>query len=118
MEITSNNPRVQDILRKIIPYFHKEDRILDICAGSCEIAKILINNGFQVKPIDVVNKSIYKDFSPIIYDGKRLPFKDNSFDVVLLITVLHHTKNPEEILREAARVATRIIVMEDLYKNI
>jgi len=117
-EPTSANPRVQDILRKIVPSLRKSDRILDVGAGSCEVAKALVDAGFNVKPIDVVNKSLYKNLAPMIYDGKTLPFPDNSFDVVLLITVLHHIKDPIEVLREAKRVAPKIILMEDLHTNI
>jgi ubiquinone/menaquinone biosynthesis C-methylase UbiE len=117
MDPTSTNPRVQDILRKIVPHLHKKYKILDIGSGSCEVAKSLRDAGYDVTPLDIVNKSFYPDFFPTLYDGKHLPFADNSFDIVLLITVLHHTKQPVEILREAARVAPRIIVMEDLYRG-
>ena len=37
-------------------------------------------------------------------DGYRLPFADRSFDVVLLIAVLEHTREPWRILTEAGRV--------------
>ena len=34
----------------------------------------------------------------------RLPYKDNEFDSVLAITVLHHASNPVELLKEISRV--------------
>ena len=37
-------------------------------------------------------------------DGYRLPFADQSFDVVLLVAVLEHTREPWRILAEAGRV--------------
>jgi len=40
-----------------------------------------------------------------LYDGRKLPFADGSFDTVLLVSALHHADNPDEVLREAARVA-------------
>jgi SAM-dependent methyltransferase len=40
----------------------------------------------------------------VVGDGKRLPFKDKSFDVVLLEVVLEHIDQPEQVLAEAARV--------------
>jgi ubiquinone/menaquinone biosynthesis C-methylase UbiE len=118
MNPTSTNPRVQDILRKIVPHLRKGYRILDIGSGSCEVAKILRDAGYNIMPLDVVNKSFYPNVLPVLYDGKHLPFRDNSFDIVLLITVLHHIKQPVEILKEAVRVAPKIIVMEDLYRGI
>jgi ubiquinone/menaquinone biosynthesis C-methylase UbiE len=39
-------------------------------------------------------------------DGYQLPFGDGSFDVVLLIAVLEHTREPWRILAEARRVLT------------
>ncbi len=51
----------------------------------------------------------------IRYDGRRVPFEDNCFDVVLIAFVLHHCEAPEPVLREAARVARhRVVVLEDV----
>jgi len=36
----------------------------------------------------------------------------------LLLTVLHHTPNPKEILKEASRVSKRVIIIEDIYSNL
>ncbi len=109
--------RAKEILGKVAPYLKESDRILDIGSGSCTVAKGLKDGGYKITLLDVVNKSVYQDFHPIIYDGRNIPFPDDNFDVALLITVLHHTKEPVEILREASRVAPRVIVMEDLYKG-
>lgn len=40
-------------------------------------------------------------------DGYQLPFPDNAFDVVLLIAVLEHTREPRRVLAEARRVLKR-----------
>jgi ubiquinone/menaquinone biosynthesis C-methylase UbiE len=54
----------------------------------------------------------------VIYNGEKLPFDDLAFDTTLLITVLHHTPDPDAVLQEAIRVsARRIVVMEDIYTN-
>ena len=37
-------------------------------------------------------------------DGYQLPFRDGSFDVVLMVAVLEHTREPWRILAEARRV--------------
>jgi SAM-dependent methyltransferase len=37
-------------------------------------------------------------------DGYQLPFADRSFEVVLLVAVLEHTREPWRVLREAKRV--------------
>lgn len=37
-------------------------------------------------------------------DGYQLPFRDQSFGLVLLVAVLEHTNEPAQLLREARRV--------------
>ncbi len=111
-------PRINTIISEITPYLRKNDRILDIGSGSCVVARRLKDSGCKITLLDVVDKSVYSDFRPIIYDGRNISFPDNSFDIAVLITVLHHTREPIGVLREAARVAPRIIVMEDLYKGL
>jgi SAM-dependent methyltransferase len=39
-----------------------------------------------------------------LYDGKRLPFEDRSFDTVLSVQVLEHTPDPGALVREMSRV--------------
>ena len=107
------NARVSEIM----PYLRSGDKILDIGSGNCLLTKRLRELGYNITPIDIVNKSKVKDIQPAIYDGKYIPFSNNSFNLSLLITVLHHTNDPIGILREATRVSNRIIIMEDVYEN-
>jgi ubiquinone/menaquinone biosynthesis C-methylase UbiE len=53
----------------------------------------------------------------VIANATDLPFDDAQFDVGLLLTVLHHTPDPDRVLREAARVANRLIVIEDTFHS-
>jgi len=39
-----------------------------------------------------------------LYDGRRLPFEDRSFDTVLNVQVLEHTPRPAALVMEMARV--------------
>ena len=53
-----------------------------------------------------------------LYDGKNIPFPDNSFDTSLLLFVLHHCTEPLLVLKEAVRVTKkRIIIHEDTYTS-
>ncbi|MBI2498719.1 methyltransferase domain-containing protein [Candidatus Woesearchaeota archaeon] len=40
----------------------------------------------------------------VVADGKEIPFKDNSFDLVLIESVLEHVDEPERVIKEAYRV--------------
>ncbi|MFA7253079.1 MAG: class I SAM-dependent methyltransferase [Patescibacteria group bacterium] len=110
--------RSDEIAKLIRSYLEPGNQILDIGAGSCLIDDVLVKKyGFDITPIDVVyyNKT---SLELVIYDGKHLPFKDNTFDVSLLIFVLHHEKDQKNLLKEAIRVAKkRIIIVEDTPQN-
>ncbi len=40
----------------------------------------------------------------VLFDGTRLPFEDGDFDLVLLVSMLHHLREPVPLLHEAVRV--------------
>ena len=48
----------------------------------------------------------------LIGDAYKLPFKKKSFDLALLQSVLHHDADPEEMIKEAFRVAPAILIHE------
>lgn len=103
------------IIREIKPYIKPAAKVLDIGAGSGIIGKHIANSlEVHVTLVDVVDKRKV-DLPFIIYDGKRLPFENKSFDAALLIFVLHHTANPATVLSETKRVVRdKIIVYEDI----
>ena len=114
----AGKPRAQDMVSRIIPFLDKNDTILDIGSGSCNVCEILLKDGYQVTPLDVRNLSFVNNMKPVLYDGENIPFEDNKFDKALILTVLHHTPDPEKILSEARRVSSKgIIIIEDVYSN-
>ena len=105
-------------IERIEKFLNKEDKILDIGGGPGTVSYLLKTKGYDLKVIDVQDVSIFKDVQPLIYDGTKIPFDDNRFDIALILTVLHHTNSPEIILNEAKRVAKRIIIIEDIYNSL
>ncbi len=53
-----------------------------------------------------------------VADAHHLPVPDDSFDVALLQAVLHHDDAPWDIIREAFRVARKIVVLEPNGNNL
>jgi ubiquinone/menaquinone biosynthesis C-methylase UbiE len=100
-------------------FIARENSVLDIGAGDCRLAEFLQRRiGCEVVPVDVEDFN-ETDLPLTLFDGKRLPFDDDSFDVVLLIFVLHHAEDAKACLEEARRVAReRVIVFEDITTNI
>jgi len=47
------------------------------------------------------------------FDGLTLPYPDASFDLCLIVDVLHHTQDPAVLLREAVRVSRNFILLKD-----
>jgi len=37
--------------------------------------------------------------------------------LALLPTILHHTPEPDDIIKESARIAKRLIIIEDVYEG-
>ena len=48
----------------------------------------------------------------LVGDAHQLPFPDNSFDLALVQSILHHDDNPRSVIREAFRVAPEVLVHE------
>lgn len=94
-----------------------EGKTLSIGCGNGSV-EALINKGIVgVEVLKYENPRI-----PIrIYNGKKLPFKNNCFDTVIIAYVFHHVRNEKQIhaiLKEALRVSKKkIVVLEQIYKN-
>ena len=104
-------------IKRIREHISQTDRILDIGTGPGSVCLLLNREGYKLTPLDVIDQTLTSEIEPEIYNGKKLHYKDSSFDTALILTVLHHTSNPEEILSEAKRVSNKIIVIEDIYSN-
>jgi 2-polyprenyl-3-methyl-5-hydroxy-6-metoxy-1,4-benzoquinol methylase len=104
-------------LERIFAHTKPGQTILDIGSGNGLITKILREKNYIVTPLDIHEGQYDDSVKPIIYDGKKMPFANKSFDTGILLTILHHTTNQEEIILEAARACHQLIVMEDIYKN-
>jgi SAM-dependent methyltransferase len=48
----------------------------------------------------------------LVGDAHRLPWMDDSFDLVIIQSILHHDVNPQDMIREAFRLAPVILIHE------
>ncbi|GJM15818.1 MAG: hypothetical protein DHS20C13_11450 [Thermodesulfobacteriota bacterium] len=102
---------------RISEYLSKKDKILDVGTGPGSVCLLMQRGGYKLTPVDVIDQTLTSEVKPDIYNSEKLPYKDSSFDTALILTVLHHTSNPEQVISEAKRVANKIIIIEDIYSN-
>ncbi|MDX1438686.1 MAG: methyltransferase domain-containing protein [Rubricoccaceae bacterium] len=94
------------------------DRVLDLGGGDGYVAeRIATKTGAHVMMADVVDYN--KTTIPVsVYDGDSIPFDQDTFDLTLLVFVLHHAENAERVIQEAVRVsADRVVVVESVYES-
>jgi SAM-dependent methyltransferase len=93
-------------LRRALDWLPPGRRILEIGAGAGWQARELSRMGHQVEAIDLAESTYaHNRIWPIRdYDGRRLPFPAESFDVVFSSNVMEHVENFDELLREQRRV--------------
>lgn len=104
--------------KEIGEFVAQGERVLDIGAGGGWIGQRLSDSrNAQVTLLDVTDMN--RTNLPLkVYDGKRMPFPDASFDTCLLLFVLHHCEDPLQVLSEAVRVSgKRLIIFEDTFRN-
>lgn len=108
-----SNPRANAILASFASEITPRARVLDIGAGKGLLAQALTQQlDARVTMVDVASYN-QTNLPLTICDSRALAFADASFDYALLSFVLHHTRHPDLILREALRVARAAIVIEN-----
>lgn len=98
-------------LAQLIP---ENARVLDVGCGDGLISKLIQQHrpDVVVDGVDVLVRP--KTYVPVLqYDGERLPFRDNAYDMVMFVDVLHHTDDVSALLCEANRVAADAILIKD-----
>ena len=106
--------RVAVLSRHLAEMLPPGSNVLDIGAGSGTMARQIAQRrpGVTISGIDVLVRP-QTEIPVTQFDGKTIPYPDKSFDVAMFVDVLHHTEDPLVLLREAARVARRAILLKD-----
>ncbi len=91
--------RAKIVVARVLPYIKHSKRILDIGCGTGHVADLLTKEGRDLTLVDISDKSWVSTIKPIIYDGKRSPLPDKSFDTLLLLMVLHIPRSKNSVFR-------------------
>jgi len=105
--------RLQVLVELIGQRLPAGESLLDIGCGAGTLGSALAReHGIEVRGLETnVREGCAIPVDP--YDGKTIPFEDDSLDNVLLADVLHHEENPGRLLREAGRVARKRVIVKD-----
>ena len=96
--------------RQLTGLISQASSVLDIGCGDGMLGERLTEErpDLQIRGIDkIVRERVNGRIDS--FDGTRLPYADNSFDVTLLVDVLHHAENPFALFKEAVRVGTTLL---------
>jgi SAM-dependent methyltransferase len=98
----------------MLPASRRFSRALDLGCGDGWFAERVAGSGAAryVVPVEVRARRRSR-VRPVLYDGRRLPFADRTFDLVYAIDVLHHSPRPVECLEEFLRCAGDTVILKD-----
>lgn len=105
--------RVRKLAEALAPLFEPGWRVVDVGCGDGKLGALVAEQahvtleGYERFPRPGAAIPVHA------FDGERLPLEDDGVDAVMLVDVLHHTDDPMVLLREAARVARRAVVLKD-----
>jgi SAM-dependent methyltransferase len=107
--------RVEVLSRHFAELIPPDSRVLDVGCGDGLIGALVRERrpDAEVTGVDIaVRGTTHIPVSE--FDGRTIPLRDGEVDVVMLVDVLHHADDPRGLLAEAARVASRAIVLKDV----
>jgi SAM-dependent methyltransferase len=109
--IPDQSPRHVEALRlfeidRVLEHMPSAGRLLEIGAGTGWQARLLQSRGYEVVAVDIPSSN-YRDarnFPIFDYDGRNLPFADQSFDIVFSSNTLEHIPSLRSFDSEMRRV--------------
>jgi SAM-dependent methyltransferase len=113
-----HNRRVRVLCAELVRLLPTDATILDVGCGDGMLDALMQEQRPDVC-IEGIDVLVREDTQIPVqhFDGRHIPFPADSFDVVQFVDVLHHTEDPEVLLREAARVARRYVLLKDHTRN-
>jgi demethylmenaquinone methyltransferase/2-methoxy-6-polyprenyl-1,4-benzoquinol methylase len=83
-------------------------RLADVGGGTGNYALVLRREGWEPVVVDrspaMLARAAAKGLETVEADAQRLPFEDESFDAVTMISMLHHVEDRDAALAEAQRI--------------
>lgn len=112
--------------KKLLDKWVTGKKVLDIGCGTGIYVDYLTKKGFDAAGVDFVKEFIdyakkHRKGKFMIADAYKLPFKDKSFDTVIMFDVLEHIENELKVINEIKRITKKrliVIVPHKIDKNL
>jgi len=107
----------------LLPFNVKNMTVLSICSGDGPEGEYLFDLGAKVTVTDISKEAIKAakrrcpGLKGVVADSENLPFKDKSFDLVLVRHGLHHLANPYKGIHEMNRISKKGFVFIEAQRN-
>lgn len=112
--MTLYRQRILEKIRELIEPLGPLEGALDFGSGDGFFAVQLKDTHAvgSVTAVDVIERKSSLVI-PILYNGERLPFPDNTFDLAYAIDVLHHCCDPPAALNDLIRCSRKYLLIKD-----
>ena len=88
--------------------------VLDVGCGDGSLATLIMRRRPELRIVGLEVRARPMTAIPVTeFDGRSIPLESASQDVVMMVDVLHHAEDGQLLLREAARVASKAVVIKD-----
>jgi len=105
----------ENAIKKTIRFIKNRSHILDIGAGTCTASYLFVKQGAKCWALDSNSNKInglgvgkkffrHRNLKFIRSDFEKVPFLDESFDIVFSRNALHHATDIMAVFKEASRV--------------
>ncbi|MBZ5554144.1 MAG: class I SAM-dependent methyltransferase [Acidobacteriia bacterium] len=95
---------ISDRLAAFVATLPDRSHVLDAGAGQCRYASAFLRHRYVALDISVGDSSWDYSQLDILGDLEKLPIANSAFDAAISIVVLEHVREPQEVMRETARV--------------
>ena len=106
--------RARVLAELLAAHVPRNSRVLDIGCGDGTVSSLIQSAlpSAQIQGIEITERPACR-IPCQAFDGTHIPFPDASFELCMLVDVLHHTNQIAEVLGEAARVSGRFVLIKD-----
>lgn len=112
---------VEKQMTLLLPHLTGCRSLLDFGCGDLSLAKGIKDRlpTITITGVDVVDSGARADGIGFqLYNGKRLPFKNQSFDAAVSYHVFHHCTDPKASFADVLRVTKKkVLMVEPVYRN-